>query len=201
MEKERLLERIIDRLGPHVQIRKIKEECLELALAITKLDIPTKDASETIENIYEEIADVQIMMEQADKIFDKEKIERIKKMKLEKAEKSDWLNGPLNQQDDSKSAEEEYVKPFTLCLATYPIGGKTDLLYCIPIKIGVEYSTCHLFGGEVESKLYYKGVFTDVCTADLQGLKSQYYSKRAQNSNKIGTDRSHSDVYADKHRV
>ena len=136
MEKERLLERIIDRLGPHVQIRKIKEECLELALAITKLDIPTKDASETIENIYEEIADVQIMMEQADKIFDKEKIERIKKMKLEKAEKSDWLNGPLNQQDDSKSAEEEYVKPFTLCLATYPIGGKQTC--CIVSQLRLE---------------------------------------------------------------
>lgn len=44
---------------------KIQEEALELALAINNRSIPTKDQEKVAANIYEELADMKIMMMQA----------------------------------------------------------------------------------------------------------------------------------------
>jgi hypothetical protein len=61
-----------------------------------------------------------------------------------------------------------------LCFAWYPInksvGGELDLFFCKPIRIGREYTTGELFFGREESKLRSKGVFKDICTADLQPI-------------------------------
>ena len=63
----------------------------------------------------------------------------------------------------------------TLYLAWYykyppSISGELDLFFCIPIEIGEEYSKCLLFFGEDASQLRRKGIFADICTADIQTI-------------------------------
>lgn len=72
-----LAERLVKRYGIVHQIMKIQEECLELSLAINPLRRDSVDA----DNLYEEIVDVMLMMEQIPFIFD---MERIRKLKAEK---------------------------------------------------------------------------------------------------------------------
>ena len=81
---EQLLQNIINKWGKQTQTRKIKEEILELALVITHLDIPTKDPDEVHKNLIEELADVKIMMAQAEIMFGKEAIDRKVAEKLNK---------------------------------------------------------------------------------------------------------------------
>lgn len=71
---------IIERFGRDVQINKIQEEALELALAINHLQCPTKDDTEA--NLYGELADMVIMMEQAKILFDIERIQSTMRLKL-----------------------------------------------------------------------------------------------------------------------
>jgi hypothetical protein len=64
------------------------------------------------------------------------------------------------------------VKPGRLAFCWYPINSftnKLDMLYCIPLKIGTEYSTCFLFYGNL-SNLSPRGYYSDVCTQDLLPL-------------------------------
>lgn len=69
---------IINRFGREVQINKIQEEALELALALMKC--PTK--GDLTEELYGELADMKIMMAQAEILFDKQKIDQMVEFKL-----------------------------------------------------------------------------------------------------------------------
>lgn len=66
----------IDTFGPAIQQVVAMEECGELIQAISK-SIRGKE-----HNIEEEIADVEIMIQQLKMIFDKDKVEKIKQQKL-----------------------------------------------------------------------------------------------------------------------
>jgi len=76
------VQRIIDRFGSEVQVNKIQEEALELALALNQVNCPTKNKAEKLENVYEELADMKIMMAQAEKLFDADKINQLVDFKL-----------------------------------------------------------------------------------------------------------------------
>jgi NTP pyrophosphatase (non-canonical NTP hydrolase) len=65
----------------------IIEECLELALALQKLKRKRGDAEEKIKNVIDEIADVSIMIRQAQKIFDAVKIQERIDYKMNRLDK------------------------------------------------------------------------------------------------------------------
>ena len=77
----------IKHFGRDSQIHKIQEESLELALAINNLGCPTKNQSETVANLYDELADVSIMLTQARILFDAERIDQRKTEKLKRLKK------------------------------------------------------------------------------------------------------------------
>lgn len=58
----------IDKFGVDGQVRKLQEELLELALVLNQINCPTKNRSKMEENLYSELADVKIMMIQAELI-------------------------------------------------------------------------------------------------------------------------------------
>jgi len=64
--RDRVYQKAIDLWGTDAQIDMIEEECIELLLAIKRF----KRGRGGIENIMEEVADVSIMGEQAEVIFD-----------------------------------------------------------------------------------------------------------------------------------
>ncbi len=71
---------IINRFGREVQINKIQEEALELALVLNQMNCPTK--GDLTEELYGELADMKIMMAQAEILFDKQKIDKMVEFKL-----------------------------------------------------------------------------------------------------------------------
>lgn len=73
---------LLHRFGNEVQINKIIEEILELAVELNRLNCPTKDPEKLIDRIHEELADVQNVMKQARLIFDANKIDQIAEKKL-----------------------------------------------------------------------------------------------------------------------
>lgn len=79
-----ILNKIINKWGEATQINKIQEELLELALVLNQLKCPTKDIKEMEDKLYDELADVKIMMAQADIIFDEKRINQRVKYKLDK---------------------------------------------------------------------------------------------------------------------
>lgn len=74
--------RIISRFGRDVQIHKIQEEALELALALNQIHCPTKNRELMEDNLYSELADMKIMMTQAEILFDKDRIDEQVEFKL-----------------------------------------------------------------------------------------------------------------------
>jgi|GEM_PF-1654904 len=78
--------RIIQRFGPLVQIDKIQEEAQELALALHQYKCPTKDKIKGLQKIYGELADMKIMMKQAEFLFDANRIDAMVSEKLKKCE-------------------------------------------------------------------------------------------------------------------
>ena len=64
-----ILKKAIETYGEKQQIDMIQEEAIELALAIQKLKRESFKDRETI-NVIDEIADVKIMLAQAEQIFD-----------------------------------------------------------------------------------------------------------------------------------
>lgn len=76
----------IDLWGEETQINKIQEECLELALVLNQRNCPTKCVHEMEEKLYDELADVVIMMEQAKILFDADRINKRVQEKLHKLE-------------------------------------------------------------------------------------------------------------------
>lgn len=71
---------IINRFGREVQINKIQEEALELALVLNQMKCPTK--GDLTEELYGELADMKIMMAQAEILFDKQRIDQMVGFKL-----------------------------------------------------------------------------------------------------------------------
>lgn len=72
----------IKKYGQDAQVEKIGEECLELALAIRHFYCPTKD--EDINAVIDEVADVKIMLAQADIIFGEDRINERVKAKMQR---------------------------------------------------------------------------------------------------------------------
>ena len=73
-----ILQKAIEKWGIKAQTEMIIEECLELAVALQKLKRLRGDMEQKEENVIDEIADVKIMIKQAEKIFPIERInERI----------------------------------------------------------------------------------------------------------------------------
>ena len=69
-----ILEKAIERWGIDAQCEMIIEECLELALALQKMKRLRGDKDKKYANTIDEIADVKIMIRQAERIFDSELI-------------------------------------------------------------------------------------------------------------------------------
>lgn len=94
MKVETLYEKAIQRFGKPSQIEMLIEELAELQLALQKFKRnPTK---ETAEGVCDEMADVEIMLEQNRYIFNPETINKRKKFKL------DRLDRTLREFGDSK---------------------------------------------------------------------------------------------------
>jgi len=72
---DKLLQQAIHKWGASAQVEMIKEECLELALAIQKYSRIRGDKTVKYNNIIDEIADVKIMITQAQKLFPKDLID------------------------------------------------------------------------------------------------------------------------------
>lgn len=90
IEKEKLYRKAIQTWGTLAQIDKAVEECAELiqALQKRKLDV----APSFIDDVLEEMADVEIMLEQLKDMFDYKFMEdsrfkQMKRMKLKRLEK------------------------------------------------------------------------------------------------------------------
>lgn len=75
IDKE-ILHKAIDAWGANAQIELIEEECLELALALQKLKRKRGSEIEKYNSIIDEIADVKIMIEQAQIIFSQDEINK-----------------------------------------------------------------------------------------------------------------------------
>lgn len=93
MKKEQLYKQALDEWGYAPQVRMAIEECAELIKALAKIQRNTNYL--TIDDVLEEMADVEIMLEQLKIIFDYEvsgllsisKFQRIKENKLKRLEK------------------------------------------------------------------------------------------------------------------
>lgn len=81
-----ILERTINKFGRDAQVDKIQEEAQELALALHQYKCPTKDKEQGLADIYSELADMKIMMAQAELLFDKYKINEVVEYKLSRLE-------------------------------------------------------------------------------------------------------------------
>lgn len=82
---EEILQKAFDKWGKETQINKLQEEALELALVLNQRNCPTKDEGLMEEKLYDELADMKIMMKQAEMfLFDKDRIDRQVDLKLAK---------------------------------------------------------------------------------------------------------------------
>lgn len=73
----------IETWGNESQIELMIEEMSELTQAIQK----NKRGKDNLDNIHEEIADVSLMIEQMNMIFDKSEINKWKELKIERLKK------------------------------------------------------------------------------------------------------------------
>lgn len=91
MESKEIMQLAIDSYGRVNQVIKTVEELSELSQALCKILTSkfTDDNSEIFENIFEEIADVEIMLEQCKMIFYKseDKINDYKNKKIKRLER------------------------------------------------------------------------------------------------------------------
>ena len=81
---QEILRKAIVKWGAEVQINKIQEEALKLALVLNQRNCPTKDVAQMEEQLYDELADMKIMMAQADMLFDADRIDERVEYKLNK---------------------------------------------------------------------------------------------------------------------
>ena len=81
---QEILKKAIEKFGVETQVNKIQEECLELALILNQMKCPTKEIN--LIELHSELADVKIMMAQAELIFDNELIDSYVELKLKRLE-------------------------------------------------------------------------------------------------------------------
>lgn len=91
-ERQTILKKAISFFGTDVQINKIQEEALELSLVLNQIKCPTKDKEKMQEDLYDELADMSIMMAQAELLFDKMLINERVNFKLNKLNTKYLLN-------------------------------------------------------------------------------------------------------------
>lgn len=72
----KLLDKAIQTWGIEAQLEMVIEECLELALALQKLKRLRGDMTQKEKNVIDEIADVKIMIKQAEKMFGSEPVNK-----------------------------------------------------------------------------------------------------------------------------
>ena len=93
MNKQEIMQKAIKHYGIDSQLIKMQEECGELITAISKYFIAARDDDLEIwekmtENVREEIADVNIMIQQMKHYgFDTDRINEIEEYKLERLQK------------------------------------------------------------------------------------------------------------------
>lgn len=80
-----ILKQAIEQFGVENQTEMIKEECLELALALQRFKRNPCDTN--VDNIIDELADVNIMIEQAKIMFPTDLIQKRIDYKMERLEK------------------------------------------------------------------------------------------------------------------
>lgn len=104
-----ICKRIIEKWGREAQINKIQEEALELALALSQRNCPTKDPKAVEDALYDELADMKIMMMQAELLFDAERIAKRVQYKLDRVVSKHL--GPLKKDLEyyRNNAEEDYL--------------------------------------------------------------------------------------------
>jgi len=83
-KRKDICKRIIEKWGDEVQINKIQEEALELALVLNQRNCPTKDPKAMEDALYDELADMKIMMMQVDMLFDTERIDKRVQFKFDR---------------------------------------------------------------------------------------------------------------------
>jgi NTP pyrophosphatase (non-canonical NTP hydrolase) len=79
-EAKELYQNVVETVGNAAQIEMVIEECSELIHALQKFKRASNDAS--IENVCDELADVEIMIEQMRCVFNSDTIEERKDYKL-----------------------------------------------------------------------------------------------------------------------
>jgi len=79
---QQILKAIIAKWGVENQTNKIQEQALELALVLNQLKCPTKDKAALEAALYDELADMKIMMAQAELLFDADRINERVEFKL-----------------------------------------------------------------------------------------------------------------------
>lgn len=87
--EENIFKLSLDKWGEEAQYNQMVEECAELIVAINKykrfLDGEKKQTKEEVMfNLFEEIADVKICIQQLEYIFGTEKIDEVYKLKMQK---------------------------------------------------------------------------------------------------------------------
>lgn len=80
--REKMYKKALALWGIEAQINMMIEECAELIQALQKYKRNT--SLKTIDNIYEELADVEIMSEQMRIVFDSNTIDATKRIKLKR---------------------------------------------------------------------------------------------------------------------
>lgn len=95
-ENIRIIKKLINLFGKEASIDKIQEEAQELALSLHQIKCPTKtDKKKLLSDIYGELADMKIMMRQAEVLFSKKKINRLVNQKLQKKKDKYLTDKPL----------------------------------------------------------------------------------------------------------
>ena len=82
----KILKKAIEKFGVRNQINKIQEEALELALVLNQRNCSQKDSKEMEDKLYDELADMKIMMAQAEILFDADRINARVEYKLKRFE-------------------------------------------------------------------------------------------------------------------
>lgn len=97
-ENLRIIRRLIKVFGREAAVDKIQEESQELALSLHQFKCPTKtDKKKLLNDIYGELADMKIMMRQAEMLFSKKKINKLVNQKLQKKKEKYLIDKPKPQ--------------------------------------------------------------------------------------------------------
>lgn len=92
-EKEDIYKKAVDKWGVEAQMNMIVEELSELTFALMKIRRSGTEQQkiDRYDNLCEEIADVKLMLKQAEYMFDKKKIDKYYK------EKKEYIKNKLNE--------------------------------------------------------------------------------------------------------